>query len=104
MAEWTFVTNHALVLSFVAKNPLITALEMAIEIGITERAVRKIIKDLETAKYLSKRRDGRRVQYIIRPNLALRHRTQRDKLVGDLLRVLGWNRKTRAGKNAVNKA
>ena len=95
MAEWTFVTNHAVVLSFVAKYPKITAKEMADEIGITERAVRNIVKDLETANYLVKRRDGRRVQYSIRPNLALRHRTQRDKIVGDLLKVLGWNRKTR---------
>ncbi len=95
MAEWTFVTNHAVVLSFVAKYPKITAREMADEIGITERAVRNIVKDLETANYLMKRRDGRRTQYSIRPNLALRHRTQRDKIVGDLLKVLGWNRKTR---------
>jgi DNA-binding MarR family transcriptional regulator len=89
MTEWTFVTNHAVVLSFVARNPRITALEMANEIGITERAVRKIIKDLEAAKYLRKRREGRRVRYSTRPNMSLRHRTQRDKLVGDLLKVLG---------------
>jgi DNA-binding MarR family transcriptional regulator len=89
MTEWTFVTNHAVVLSFVARDPRITALEMANEIGITERAVRKIIKDLEAAKYLKKRREGRRVRYSIRPNMSLRHRTQRDKLVGDLLKVLG---------------
>lgn len=95
MAEWTFVTNHAVVLSFVAKYPKITAREMADEIGITERAVRNIVKDLEKANYLMKRRDGRRMQYSIRPKLALRHRTQRDKIIGDLLKVLGWNRKTR---------
>ena len=29
MAKWTFVTNHAVVLSFVAKNQQITAREMA---------------------------------------------------------------------------
>lgn len=95
MAEWTFVTNHAVVLSFVAKFPKITAREMADEIGITERAVRNIVKDLEKANYLMKRRDGRRIQYSIKPNLTLRHRTQRDKIIGDLLKVLGWNRKAR---------
>jgi predicted transcriptional regulator len=52
MAEWTFVTNHAVVLSCVAKNPRITAREMADQIGITERAVRKIVKDLETEGFL----------------------------------------------------
>jgi predicted transcriptional regulator len=91
MSEWTFVTNHAVVLSFVARNPRITAREMANEIGITERAVRKIIRDLEIEKYLSKKREGRRVRYSIKPKLALRHRSQRDKLIGDLLEVLGWD-------------
>jgi len=95
MAEWTFVTNHAVVLCCVGNNPRITAREMANQIGITERAVRKIIKDLESAKFLVKRRDGRIVQYSIRPKLTLRHRTQRDIIVGDLLKVLGWNRKAR---------
>jgi len=89
MAEWTFVSNHAVVLSFVAKDPQITAREMANEIGITERAVRKIIKDLEAAKYLRKKREGRGVRYSIRFDMTLRHRTQRDKLVGDLLKILG---------------
>lgn len=91
MGEWTFVTNHAVVLSFVARNPRITAREMANEIGITERAVRKIIRDLEIEKYLSKKREGRRVRYSIKPKLALRHRSQRDRLIGDLLEVLGWD-------------
>ncbi|MFX0203892.1 MAG: hypothetical protein ACFFCW_47960 [Candidatus Hodarchaeota archaeon] len=47
MKEWTFLTNHALVLVYLAKHPQITALELSMPIGITERAVRKIIADLE---------------------------------------------------------
>ncbi len=89
MAEWTFVTNHAVVLSCVAKNPRITAREMANQIGITERAVRKIIKDLETENYLVKKREGRGLCYGIRPKRMLRHPTQRDKEIGLLLKVLG---------------
>ena len=98
MAGWTFVTNHALVLSCVAREPRITAREMSNQIGITERAVKKIVKDLELAKFLVKKREGRRVRYRIRPKLALRHPTQRDKSVGELLKVLGWE-DTSAGKN-----
>ena len=93
MAEWTFVTNHAVVLSCVAKNPQITAREMASRIGITERAVRKIITDLETEKFLARKREGRGVRYSIRPKRKLRHPTQKDKAIGDLLKVLGWNDK-----------
>lgn len=91
MAEWTFVTNHAVVLSCVAHNPRITAREMANQIGITERAVRKIIKDLETEGFLARKREGRRLRYTVRPKLTLRHPTQRDKAVGELLKILGWN-------------
>lgn len=92
MAEWTFLTNHALVLSFLANQPLITARELSMEIGITERAVRKIIADLDIQGYIKKTKEGRRVRYIINPKIPLRHKTQRNKAVGDLLKVLGWRR------------
>jgi predicted ArsR family transcriptional regulator len=91
MAEWTFVTNYAVVLSCVASYPRITAREMANQIGITERAVRKILKDLETEGFLAKKREGRRLRYSVKPKLMLRHPTQRNKAVGELLKVLGWN-------------
>ena len=102
MAEWTFVTNHAAVLSFLSRHPRITARELALEVGITERAVRKIIKDLEMEGYILKTRDGRRSRYSIKPKLPLRHKTQRDKPIGDLLEVLGWDRK--AHRNRKSKA
>lgn len=92
MPDWTFLTNHALVLSFLAKHPRITALEIALEIGITERATRKIIADLDAAGYIDKEREGRRVRYWINPDMPMRHEAQRDIAVGDFLQVLGWKR------------
>ena len=90
MANWTFITNHAAVLTYLAKHPTITARQVALEIGITERAVRKIIGDLEAEGYVVKAKEGRRVRYSVRPALPLRHSTQRDTEVGKLLRTLGW--------------
>jgi predicted ArsR family transcriptional regulator len=90
MAEWTFLTNHALVLVYLAKHPRITARELSMSIGITERAVRKIIADLEMEGYISKEREGRRVRCSINSNLPLRHQTQRDKSIEGLLFTLGW--------------
>ncbi len=90
MSEWTFLTNHALVLSFLAKHPRITARELSAAIGITERATRKIIADLDAAGYITKKREGRRIRYRINSELSLRHETHRDTAVGELLRVLGW--------------
>jgi predicted ArsR family transcriptional regulator len=93
MAEWTFLTNHALVLLHLAKHPRITARELSMSIGITERAVRKIIADLETEGYFEKEKEGRRVRYSIHPKLPFRHHTQKDKAIEKLLGALGWNRK-----------
>ncbi len=93
MSEWTFLTSHALVLSLISKQPRITARELATAINITERAVRKIIADLDDAGYISKTKEGRRVRYHVNPNLSLRHDTQLEIAIGDFLEVLGWSRK-----------
>ena len=93
MPEWTFLTNHALVLSFLAKHPRITARELSTAIGITERAVRRFIADLHTAGYITKKREGRGVRYRINPDLSLRHDTYREIAIGDFLESLGWKRR-----------
>jgi len=95
MSEWTFLTNHALILSFLARHPRITALEMSGAVGITERATRKIIADLEATGYIKKKKEGRRIRYRINPDLPLRHETQQDAAIGDLLEALGWKRRRR---------
>jgi predicted transcriptional regulator len=93
MPEWAFITNHALVLSFIAKQPRITARELSMTIGITERAVRKIIADLDAAGYISKKREGRRIRYRIDPELSLRHNAHQEIAIGDFLEALGWKRR-----------
>ena len=93
MKEWTFLTNHALVLVYLANHPRITALELSLSIGITERAVRKIIAELEAEGYISKEKEGRRVKYSINQKLPLRHQTQQDKSIKKLLGALGWKEK-----------
>ena len=93
MPEWMFLTKHALVLSFIAKHPRITARELGIAIGITERAVRKIIADLYVAGYITKKKEGRGVRYRIKPELSLRHDMHREIAIGDFLESLGWKRR-----------
>ena len=89
MVRWTFITNHAVVLTYLAKHPTITARQVALEIGITERAVRTIIADLEADGYIVKAKEGRRIRYSIKAGLPLRHSTQMGKQVGKLLNLLG---------------
>ncbi len=90
MAEWTFITRHAVALSLISKRPRITALELGKVMGITERAVRKIIADLAAAGYIEKKREGRGVRYHINPAMPLRQDAHREVAIGDLLASLGW--------------
>ena len=89
MALCTFLTNQALVLKFLSRHPLITAYEISSLIGITERAVRKIIADFSSEGYIEKEKAGRRIRYKINSRMPLQDRTQPGKVVGDLLKVLG---------------
>lgn len=75
-------------LSCIAAAPSITAKELADRISITERAVRRIIAELEAGGYIEKDKDGRRVHYRINHQMPLRHVTQRDKIVGELLGII----------------
>ena len=94
MAEWTFLTNHAVVLSYLARHSRVTARDLANAIGITERTTRKIIADLLDAGYITKKREGRRNRYRVNPNLALRDPAHEETAVGDLLLALGWRSRT----------
>lgn len=92
---WNFLSNHLVLLSFIARYPRITALELAQAIGITERAVRNLIADLVQAGYIWRQREGRRNLYGVNPSLDLRHPSYPHVAVGDLLRALGWRRRQR---------
>jgi DNA-binding transcriptional ArsR family regulator len=88
MATWKFLTNHAIVLFFLAKHPLITGRELSRIIGITERSIRNIISDLESEGYIKGSKEGRQVRYKINPHLPFRHQTQKDKAIRVLLEAL----------------
>jgi DNA-binding MarR family transcriptional regulator len=63
---WGFLTNHAYVLRCLALEPELTMREAAERIGITERAVQRIVAELEEAGYLTREREGRRNRYLVR--------------------------------------
>ena len=85
---WTFITNHAAVLSLLANHPRITAREISQEVGITERRVRTIIDDLDKGGYISKIREGRGARYKVDFERPMRHKTLRDVAVNHLLSIL----------------
>ena len=89
---WTFLSNHGHVLLSIARDPEIRLRDLAVRVGITERAVQRIVADLEEGCYLERVRSGRRNHYEIHPELPLRHPVVVHRDVGTLLAlVLGPN-------------
>ncbi|MFF4268627.1 helix-turn-helix transcriptional regulator [Streptomyces sp. NPDC001536] len=72
-AGWTFITNHARVLAAIAENQSARVRDIAAHCRLTERAVQKIISDLEQSGYLSHTREGRSNTYRIEQGKVLRH-------------------------------
>ena len=93
MPGWKLITNHGLVLSYISKHPRSTARELAEAVNLTERSIRKIIDDLETAGFIVRRREGRRNRYRIKPHIVMSHPSHGEIAVGDLLEILGWRRR-----------
>jgi len=88
---WTFLTNHSHVLLCIAEDPDVLLREVALQVGITERATQRIVAELEEAGYVSHERVGRRNRYEVHAELPLRHPLEDHLEIGALLRVLKQN-------------
>jgi predicted transcriptional regulator len=88
MAHWTFLSHHAHVLVCIAHDPDARLRDVAVEVGITERAVQAIVNDLVAEGYVTRERVGRRNHYEVHTEAPLRHPLQREIDVGSLLRLL----------------
>lgn len=85
---WTFLTNHAHVLLCIARDPEALMRDIARDVGITERAVQKIVADLEASGHITHEREGRRNRYSLRPARRLRHPIEAHRSVADLIALL----------------
>ena len=88
--HWTLLSSHGLVLFYLASRPNATVRETADGLGLSERRVASIIRDLEATRVVLGIREGRRKRYKVDPDArfrhpALSHVKLRDVL--DLLRV-----------------
>lgn len=86
-ATWTFLSNHAHTLICLARDPEMRLRDVAEQVGITERAVQRLVAELEEAGALTRERVGRRNRYVINTNLALRHPLESHATLEDLLRL-----------------
>jgi len=90
-SSWTFLTNHTHVLFCLAREHHETLREVAECVGITERAVQRIVADLEAAGIITRTREGRKNRYTVDINHPLRHDLESHKTVGDLMTLVNKN-------------
>jgi hypothetical protein len=81
VSEWSFLTNHARALLFIAHDPDARLRDLAVALGVTERTAFGIVVDLSEAGYVVKEKDGRRNRYHVQAHVPLR-----DSLSGDPIR------------------
>ncbi|MER7771149.1 helix-turn-helix domain-containing protein [Kitasatospora sp. NPDC096140] len=86
--QWTFLTNHARVLVQIARDPGIRVRDIAARCLLTERAVQRIIADLEEAGYLAHERRGRANHYSVMTGKQLRHPADAGPTIAELLAAL----------------
>lgn len=89
MGEWTFLTNHARALLFIAQDPDARLRDLAVALDVTERTVYGIVADLTDGGYVVKEKDGRRNRYHIQTHLPLRDTIVRERTIGEVLSLLG---------------
>lgn len=87
--HWTFLTNHAHVLLCLAEDPFQRIRDLAVRVGITERAVQRIVHDLVDGGYLAIEKTGRRNRYTVQADRPLRHPVEAHADVARLVELVG---------------
>lgn len=86
--SWKFFSNNAHVLFCLTHTPQPTAREIAIQVGITERAVQRILTKLVSAGVVAVRKEGRRNRYELDLNQRLRHPLESHKTIGEFIQLI----------------
>jgi Winged helix DNA-binding domain len=97
VSSWGFLTNHALVLLCIARDPGVRLRDIAVSVGITERSAFGIVSDLAAAGYVVKEKGGRRNRYRVEAGLPVPESAGRSLAIGDLLALLGGTDAERPG-------
>jgi DNA-binding IclR family transcriptional regulator len=86
---WTFITNHTQVLLAVAQRSDLRVKDISAAVGITERHAYRMLRDLEEAGYVERRRDGRCNVYRIHPELPIGDPVLEEQSLRELLQLIG---------------
>jgi hypothetical protein len=91
--HWTFLTNHGHVLVLLSRNPSLVLRQVALHVGITERAVQRIIADFEACGIIDREKIGRQNHYRIRTDQPLRHPNESHRTIGELLTLINGSKR-----------
>jgi len=84
---WTFLSNHAHVLIYIAKFPQARIRDVALAVGVTERFAQRLLTDLAAGGYVTVERDGRRNTYSVNPQMHFRHPLEEGQQISRLLEI-----------------
>ena len=88
ISGWSFLTNHTHILVCLNRDPSTTVRNLALNVGITERSVQRILADLEESGVVIRTKDGRRNTYEVNQQFQLRHPLESHHSLADLLKAL----------------
>lgn len=83
--QWNVLSNHGLVLICLHNYEGYPMRLIGEVIGITERAVQRIISDLEESGYIVREKEGRKNKYTILKDASLRHAVSGHCTIGQFL-------------------
>ena len=88
MGDWGLLTPHMRALLYIAEESGVRIRDVASHLGLTERATHRIVSELVEAGYLTRHKLGARNFYEVHPDQPLRHPSEGEAAVGDLLAPL----------------
>jgi DNA-binding transcriptional regulator LsrR (DeoR family) len=88
LGNWTFFSNNVHVLVCLTHRPQPTTRQIAVQVGITERAVQRILARLISAGVVTVRKAGRRNRYDLDLDQKLRHPLESHKTIGEFIHLI----------------
>lgn len=85
---WSLFASHGLVLAFVANNPDATIREISDALGLTERQISRVLRELERGGMISVEKAGRRNCYAVNEDASYNHPSLSHVKIRDLVRVM----------------
>lgn len=88
MSKWNVFSNHGHVLLYLSRSPDARLRDVAAAVGITERAVQKIVRDMQDSGVVNVTKRGRRNRYAIDGSAPLRHELEAHCSVGRVVDLI----------------